>query len=122
VNALPENKIGSVMERLQSTNGCHSFMACHLEWPKSSYQIDFSASTALDYDPVFGYLCEVSGTDVVWPGSLAGRSIREIIECVLAQHGLADAGTAALESFVRESFETPWRVDLVAMALPGGGR
>jgi hypothetical protein len=48
--------------------------------------------------------------------------MREIIECVLAQHGLADAGTAALERFVRELFEALWRVDLVAMALPGGGR
>ena len=56
---------------------------------------------------MFRYRCGVSGTDVVWPGSRAGlhqaqlpfvqhidgrRSIREIIECVLAQHGLPDAG------------------------------
>jgi hypothetical protein len=49
-------------------------------------------------------------------------SIREIVECVPAQHGLVDAGTATLESFVRELFEALWGVDLVAMALPGGGR
>jgi hypothetical protein len=100
-------------------------------------RLTFQLSTALDPVPVFRYLCEVSGTDDVWPGSRAGmheaqlpfvqhidgrRSIREIIECVLAQHGLADAGTAALERFVRELFEALWRVDLVAMALPGGGR
>jgi cyclopropane fatty-acyl-phospholipid synthase-like methyltransferase len=36
VNALPENKIGSVMEWLQSMNGRHFFMACHPARPKSS--------------------------------------------------------------------------------------
>jgi SAM-dependent methyltransferase len=133
VNTLPENKIWSVMERLQSMNGCHFFMACHPARPKSSYQIDFSASTALDYVPVFRYRCGLSGTDVVWPGSRAAlhqaqlqfvqhvdgrRSIREIIEGVLAQHGLPDTGIAELERFVRELFEALWRVDLVAMALP----
>ena len=110
-------------------------MACHPERPKSSYQIDFSASTALDYVPVFRYRCGVSGTDAVWPSARAGlhaaqlqfvqqvdgrRSIREIIECVLAQHGLPDTGFAELERFVRELFEALWRVDLVAMALPVG--
>jgi SAM-dependent methyltransferase len=139
VNTLPENKIWSVMERLQSANGCHFFMAGHPERPKSSYQIDFSASRALDYVPVFRYLCGFSGTDVVWPGSRAGlhqaqlpfvqhidgrRSIREIIETVLAQHGLPDADMAAaaaeIETFVRDLFEALWRVDLVAMALPAG--
>ncbi len=95
----------------------------------------FRTPTALDYVPVFRYRCGVSGTDVVWPGSRAGlheaqlpfvqqvdgrRSIREIIECVLAQHGLPDTGFAELERFVRELFEALWRVDLVAMALPVG--
>jgi hypothetical protein len=34
VNALPENKIWSVMERVQTLNGCHFFMACRPERPK----------------------------------------------------------------------------------------
>jgi hypothetical protein len=42
-DALPENKVGSAMEWLQSMDGCHFFMACYPEWPKSSSQIDFSA-------------------------------------------------------------------------------
>ena len=135
VDALPENKIWSVMERLQTMNACHFFMACHPERPKSSYQIDFSAPNALDYVPVFRYRCGLSGTDIVWAGSRAGlhqaqlqfvrnidgrRSIREIIHCVLAEHGLSDDGVAELESFVRDLFKALWRVDLVAMALPEG--
>jgi SAM-dependent methyltransferase len=135
VDALPENKIWSVMERLQTMNGCHFFMACHPERPKSSYQIDFSTPTALDYVPVFRYRCGLSGTDMVWPGSRAGlnqaqlpfvqhidgrRSIREITERVLAQHGLPLTDLGELEGFVRDLFKALWRVDLVAMALATG--
>ena len=40
VNALPEKKIWSVMERLQTLNGCHFFMACRPDRPKSSYTIE----------------------------------------------------------------------------------
>jgi hypothetical protein len=125
-----------VMERLQTMNGCHFFMACHPERPKSSYQIDFSTPKALDYVPVFRYRCGLSGTDIVWPGSRAGlnqaqlpfvqhidgrRSIREITERVLAQHGLPASDIGELEGFVRDLFKALWRVDLVAMALATGG-
>jgi hypothetical protein len=113
-------------------NGCHFFMACHPERPKHGYLIDFSTPAALDYVPVFRYRCGLSGNEIVWPGSRVAlnpaqlpfvqhvdgrRSIREIIRCVLTQHGVSDADTAALESFVRMLFQTLWRVDLVAMAL-----
>ena len=101
LNALPENKIWSAMERLQTMNGCHFFMACHPERPKDSYQIDFSTPAALDYVPAFRYRCGLSGAEIVWPGSRAGlnpaqlpfveqidgrRSIREIVQCVVQQH------------------------------------
>lgn len=132
INSLPENKIWSVMERLQTMNGCHFFMACHPERPKSGYAIDFSAPEALDYIPVFRYRCGLSGTEIVWPGSRAGlheaqlpfvqhvdghRSIRGIIASVVEQHGVPDAGMAELEKFARTLFQALWRVDLVAIAL-----
>ncbi len=133
LNALPDNKIWSVMERLQTMNGCHFFMACHPERPKDSYQIDFSAPAALDYVPVFRYRCGVSGTEIFWPGSRAGlneaqlpfvqlvdgrRSIREILDTAVRRHGEPDdAGMAEVESFVRTLFQALWRVDFVAMAL-----
>ena len=132
LNALPENKIWSVMERLQTMNGCHFFMACHPERPKDGYRIDFSTSAALDYVPVFRYRCGLSGTDLVWPGSRAGlsppqvpftqhidghRSIREIVRGVMRQHDVPDARTAELEHFARTFFQALWRVDFVAMAL-----
>jgi SAM-dependent methyltransferase len=132
VNALPDNRIWSVMERLQTMNGCHLFMACHPDRPKDRYQIDFSTPASLDYVPIFRYRCGLAGNEIVWPGSRVGlnpaqlpfvqyvdgrRSIREIIRCVLQQHGVSGTGTAELESFVRRLFQTLWRVDFVAMAL-----
>jgi hypothetical protein len=137
VNALPDNKIWSVMERLQTMNGCHMFMACHPERPKSGYQIDFSSATALDYVPVFRYRCGLAGGEIYWPGSRVGlnpaqlpfvqqvdghRSIREIISSALAQNGVSGEGTTEIEAFVRQLFQLLWRVDFVAMALdPGEG-
>ena len=133
VNSLPENKIWAVMERLQTMNGCHFFMACHPQRPKSSYQIDFSSAAALDYVPVFRYRCGLSGTDIVWPGSRVGlnqaqlpfvqhidgrRSIREILQCVALEHKVPDADMADIETFVRTLFQALWRTDFVAMALP----
>ncbi|BBX46072.1 class I SAM-dependent methyltransferase [Mycobacterium cookii] len=132
LNALPENTIWSVMERLQTMNGCHFFMACHPERPKDGYRIDFSSSAAFDYVPVFRYRCGLSGTDMVWPGLRASlnpaqvpfiqlvdgrRSIREIIWEVIRQHEVPDAQTPELEGFACELFQALWRVDFVAMAL-----
>jgi SAM-dependent methyltransferase len=132
VNALPDNKIWSVMERLQTMNGCHFFMACRPERPEARYRIDFSDPAALDYIPVFRYRCGLSGSEIYWPGSRIGlnpaqlpfvqqvdgrRSIREIIGSVVTQHGGSGTATAELEPYVRQLFQTLWRVDFVAMAL-----
>jgi hypothetical protein len=67
---LLENTIWSVIERVQTLNGCHFFMACRSERPKSSYVIDFSAPEALDYVPLLRTRCGVDGDEAFWP---AGR-------------------------------------------------
>jgi SAM-dependent methyltransferase len=132
VEGLPDNKIWSVMDRLHTKNGCHFFMACHPDRPKSSYQVDFSSSAAMDYVPIFRYLCGVSGTEIVWPGSRLGlnpaqlpfvqhidgrQSVREIVQCVVEKHEVPGNDIATLESFALTLFKALWRVDLVAMAL-----
>ena len=64
VNALPEAKLWSVMERVQTTNACHFFLACRPERPKESYTIDFSAEDSLDYVPMFRMRCGLSGFEI----------------------------------------------------------
>jgi SAM-dependent methyltransferase len=132
VNNLPERKLWSVMERLQTLNACHFFMACRPDRPKESYRIDFSAIDCLDYVPLMRTNCGVSDADIFWPGArmrLAAaqlpfvqyvdgqRTIREITTCV-AQNGEALHGSAAdLEEFARKLFQSLWRLDFLAMAL-----
>ncbi len=135
VNALPENKIWSVMERVQTVNGCHFFMACRPERPKDSYTIDFSAANALDYVPLLRTRCGISGDQAVWPGARiplnpaqlafvrnvdGRRTIREIAHRVAQQNESAEVSTADLERFGRNLFQSLWRLDFVAMALEAG--
>lgn len=41
MNTLPEVKAWSVMERLETLNATHLFMACRRDRPKEQYTIDF---------------------------------------------------------------------------------
>jgi SAM-dependent methyltransferase len=131
VNALPEAKIWSVMERIQTTNGCHFFMACRPDRPKESYTIDFSAEDSLDYVPMFRMRCGLSGSEIFrpdWRVSLNAaqlplvqridgrRTIREIAADV-AQSGARRGDAADLEKFARKLYQSLWRLDFLAMGL-----
>jgi SAM-dependent methyltransferase len=132
VNALPESKLWSVMERLQTLNGCHFFMACHPDRPKEGYTIDFSTVECFDYVPLLRTRCGVSGAEIFWPGARmmlnpaqlpfvqfvdGRRTIREIAECVAQSDALARASTADVQEFARKLFQSLWRLDFLAMAL-----
>jgi len=137
VNALPERKLWSVMERLQTLNGCHFFMACRRDRPKESYTIDFSTVESLDYVPVLRTRCGVSGTEIVWPGARlrvtasqlpfvqhvdGRRTIREIVAAVARTGDSPDASAPELQAFGRKLFQSLWRLDWVTMALdPASG-
>lgn len=132
VNALPEIKLWSVMERLETLNGAHLFLACRPDRPKEHYTIDFSTVDALDYVPLMRTKCGVTDTDIFWPGfrmapsplqlsflkNVDGRrTIRQIAECV-AQGSESPGGSRAdLEEFGRKLFQSLWRLDFVAVAL-----
>jgi SAM-dependent methyltransferase len=134
VNALPETKLWSVMERVQTLNACHFFMACRPERPKESYTIDFSTEGSLDYVPLMRMRCGLSGAEIFrpdWRTSLNaaqlpfvqhvdGRlTIREIAERVAQSGESRRAGAADLEKFGRKLFQSLWRLDILAMALNG---
>ncbi|MGA3257037.1 MAG: class I SAM-dependent methyltransferase [Mycobacterium sp.] len=132
LNGLPEAKLWSVMERVQTLNACHFFMACRPERPKESYTIDFSTVDSLDYVPLMRMRCGLSGAEIFrpdWSLSLNAaqlpfvqhvdgrRTIREIAERV-AQSGESRRGGAVdIEKFSRKLFQSLWRLDFLAMAL-----
>jgi SAM-dependent methyltransferase len=131
INALPEPTLWSVMERLQTSNACHFFMACRPERPKESYAIDFSTQDCLDYVPLMRMRCGLAGNDIFRPGwrtrlnsaqlpfvqHVDGhRTIREI--AALIHNETSQRGTLAdVEKFARKLFQALWRLDFLAMAL-----
>ena len=132
VNALPETKQWSAMERVHTLNACHFFMACHPGRPKASYTIDFSTVDCLDYVPLVRMRCGLSGAEIFRPGwrmrltaaqlpfvrYIDGhRTIREIAACV-AQSKDTQLGSAGdFEKFGRKLFQSLWRLDFLAIAL-----
>ena len=132
MNALPETKVWSVMESINTVNACHFFMACRPDRPKESYAIDFSTDDCLDYVPLMRMHCGLSGTEIFSPDWRIGlntaqlpfvqlvdgrRTIREIAANAAQSGQLPRAGAADYENFARKLFQSLWRLDFVAMAL-----
>jgi SAM-dependent methyltransferase len=131
INALPEPALWSAIERINTVNACHFFMACRPERPKESYSIDFSTLSCLDYVPLMRMRCGLSGSDIYrsdWRTTLNSaqlpfvqqvdgqRTIREIAASVHSQ--ASTRGSAAdVEKFARRLFQALWRLDFLAMAL-----
>ncbi|WP_156689792.1 class I SAM-dependent methyltransferase [Mycobacterium sp. Marseille-P9652] len=129
VNELPEQKLWSVMERIQTLNGCHFFLASRTDRPKESYAVDFSTDASLDYVPTMRFRCGLNGSEIFrpdWSMTLNAaqlpfvqhvdgrRTIREIAGAV-AQTEPRRAGASDLEQFGRKLFQSLWRLDFVSM-------
>lgn len=125
LEALPKEKMWTNMERINTVNACHFFIACRADRPKETYEIDFSSDKHRDYIPNLRYRCSVRGSDIVatngWrvgldPTQLAflqqmdgRRTIREVAERV-ALSGIVSPDTN-LDDAGRELFEALWRSD-----------
>ena len=132
IKALPEPALWSAVERLNTVNACHFFMACRSDRPQESYVIDFSTQDSLDYVPLMRMRCGLSGSEIFrpdWRVRLNSaqlpfvqhvddhRTIREIAALV-TQSGASSRGSVAdVEKFARKLFQALWRLDFLAMAL-----
>ncbi|HEX7341425.1 MAG TPA: class I SAM-dependent methyltransferase [Rhodanobacteraceae bacterium] len=131
VHALPAAKQWSVMERINTRNACHFFMACRADRPSATYAIDFSSDTCLDLIPTPRLHCGLDGNDIFrpdWrltlnPAQLpfvqridGQRSIRAIAAGVAQGDSAPRADMAELEAFARQLFQSLWRLDFLAMA------
>jgi SAM-dependent methyltransferase len=131
INALPEPALWSTMERLNTVNACHFFMACRPERAKMSYALNFSTQICLDYVPLMRMRCGLAGEEIFrpdWRTSLnaaqlpfvqlvdGSRTIREIAAAVHRE--TASRGSVTdVEKFARKLFQSLWRLDFLAMAL-----
>ena len=120
------------MERLQTLNATHFFIACRPERPKEHYAIDFSTAGSLDYVPLARTACLLNGDEIFFPGGKlqlnpaqlpfaqhvdGRRTIREILECVAELGDVAPENKSYLQEFGSSFFRTLWRLDFLAMAL-----
>jgi SAM-dependent methyltransferase len=131
INALPEPALWSAVERINTLNACHFFMACRPERAKETYAIDFSTPECLDYVPSMRMRCGLSGSEIYrsdWRATLNSaqlpfvqqvdghRTIREIVAAVRGEAS-SRGSLADVEKFARKLFQALWRLDFLAIAL-----
>lgn len=68
VAELPDRQRWSVMERINTRNACHLFVACRPDRPTQRFRVDLTAPTAPHLVPEFRYRCSMAEDDLVIPG------------------------------------------------------
>jgi SAM-dependent methyltransferase len=132
VAALPRERQWAVMERINSQNACHFFLACHADRPIKTYRIDFTSPEILDAIPTFRYRCGIDAGTIYRPGwkmSLdptraalvkrvdGHRSIREILAVTKRPIPLLSRGPADNREFGRTLFQSLWQHDFLSIGL-----
>lgn len=130
VSQLPREMQWSVMERVNSRNACHFFLARRADQPPQEYAIDFTSPAALDYVPSFRHRCGYEGGQVVRPNwrmpldpreaAIAqqidgSRSIRHLSATV----GGPVTQAQDLERHALDLVRSLWQLDFIAITLPG---
>jgi SAM-dependent methyltransferase len=137
IEALPQTKQWSAMERINTRNACHFFMACHPDRLPRTYRIDFSTKASLDAVPSFRFRCGLDGSTLFKPGwrttieqpSLSlmlhvdgHRTIREIVARARSADPTAgDAPQPRLEDIARKAFRSLWEGDFLAIEIDQQG-
>lgn len=127
IDALPEPAMWAAMERVNTRNACHFFMACHPE-QAAARAIDFESPACLDRVPVFRMRCGVEGDAVFRPGWRKPLDARQLAlvrrvdgRRTLREIAAADPDAASRDAFARELFASLWWLDFIAPTLPAAG-
>ena len=128
VAGLPEEQQWSIMERVNTRNGCHFFTACRPERAREMYRVDIASEEFLDCVPRFRYRCGFNDGEVFrydWQTTLDAiqqalisqmdgrRTIREIIASVDAE--AVGRRPAELEPFARIFFRSLVQWDFLSV-------
>ena len=132
LSGLPIEEQWSVMERINSRNGCHFFIACRPERPEWAYRIDFSGEGFLDYVPSLRYRCELLDAAIARPDwtiplnesqmallrAVDGHlSIRSLIAEAESDPELGATDPGHRRQYARDLFDSLWQRDFLAMGL-----
>ena len=132
VAALPREQQWSVMQRINASNGCHYFLACHPERAVESYAIDFASGDPTRYVPSFRKGCGQQGSIAYrsdWQRQLtplqsalleqvdSRRTIGEIVEAVMSSGTYARADRDDVTTEALTTFRSLWQQDFLAMGI-----
>jgi len=130
VAELPAEKMWSVVERINTTNACHFFLATSPDRATDDYRIDFLSDDAVNYVPLYRFQCGLDGQGVFrpdWSTPLTSLhhafashvdgelSVAQIAQRVGATHAAGGASATELVIVGLELFESLWRADFVAI-------
>lgn len=128
VARLPRERQWSVMERINTHNGCHFFTACRPERDPSRYRVDFDEPGFLMYVPSLRYRCalgdsEISRNDWSVPldatqSALLGlvdgnRTIGAILDDGASTTPLATRTAEERTRYGRNLFQSLWLLDFL---------
>lgn len=131
VAALPEEQQWSIMERINTRNGCHFFTACRPERPRGTYRVDPASEAFLDCTPRFRHRCGARDSEVFrydWQASLDAvqqvlisqvdgrRTIREIMAAL--DPAAFGGHPFDLEPFTRTFFRSLVQWDFLSVCPP----
>ena len=131
--SLPTPQRWSLMERLNTTNGCHWFTACRRDRPPESYRIDLNDANAGAYRPSFRYRCGLQGNSLKRPNGLSElvpahlfvlrlidgrRTIEQIIRECASVLGALQGIPAERHQFVLQLLEHLRELDVLQFELP----
>lgn len=121
IEALPLQRQWSIMERLNTSNACHFFMACRPDRSPQSYQIDFKSSAAMDYVPVFRYRCGVENGMLNRPGQQIQPTTGQLAQLQLIDGRRTIGDIVAMNQALPEPaltyFASLWQSDYLSMRL-----
>jgi len=126
ISTLPRELQWTVMERLNTLNACHYFMACRADRPAPTYVIDFRSPEALQYVPSLRHRCHLQGDLLVrtggqvrlepWALGLVGQiDGQRSIEAITARIGSDEAPASTLAPL--DLLETLWQQDYLAIGI-----
>jgi SAM-dependent methyltransferase len=132
VAALPDSQQWSIMERINSRNACHYFLACRTERSRESYVIDFADTRVMDAVPSFRKACRFEGNVLyrwdwelpldTFASALMSRvdghaSIDEIVAQVIETGAFTGRDADNLRHTAHEVFRQLWQRDFIAMSI-----
>jgi len=132
VARLPREQQWAVMQRINSANACHYFLACRPERARETYAIDFTYGDQLDYVPSFRKGCYLRGNTVHrqdWSVELSAlqaalvegidghRSIGEIADRLAASGSFARTPAEEVTAASLATFQALWQSDIVALSI-----